>query len=252
MNKCKGRCVSDVSNKYKIPFEIPKDSKLTPKFYHVAITCNNDALASSDLCGKCLEKEKILKSCSLSNNTLKNSSGRIASHPSVLHGRIDEPVPLWSHIENGQWFKNMLLKGYKAMPSKKDILDESKILNDISKLSGKNSDKITKLLELYPSLSKTAALNYIVKANKQKKSSNEIENVIESLQTKLYIDPDQKQEIYEVVKVIIKPIIVEGKKYYYDSIKDKVYNIELKYVGRYKDGKIYTDYPDSDADPNFA
>lgn len=246
MNKCKGRSVSDVSNKYKIPFE---NNSLTPKFYHIAITCNNDALASSDLCGKCLEKEKILKSCSLSNNTLKNSSGRIASHPSVLHGRIDDPIPIWSHIENGQWFKNMLLKGYKAMPSKKPLLDESKILNEAFKLSGKNSDKITKLIELYPSLSKTAAMNYIIKVNKQKKSSNQVENVIDSLQTKLYIDPDQKQEIYEIVKVIIKPIVINNKKYYYDTKKDKVYDTELKYIGRYKDGTIYTEFPDSDAEP---
>ena len=93
----------------------------------------------------------------------------------------------------------------------------------------------------------------LVKSNKNKRPpSNEVVNVIESLQTKLYIDPDQKQEIYEVVKVVLKQIIIEDKKYYYDPIKDKVYNIELKYVGRYKDGKIYTDYPDSDEDPNFT
>jgi hypothetical protein len=243
MNKCKGRSVSDVTNKYKIPFEKLSPS-LPSKFYHIPIICNNDPLTSGDLCGKCLEKEKVLKSCSITNNTLKNSSGRIISHPSVLHGRIDEPIPKWSHLENGEWFKNMLLKGYKAMP-------ENTILKEVSKLTGKNSEKIEKLILIFPTLTKTAALNMIIKANKSKK--NNVENVIESLQSKLYIDPKQTQEVYEIVKVIIKPIIIDGNKYYYDSIKNKLYDTELQYIGRLnKDKNISKDYPDSDTEPNFT
>ena len=42
MNKCKGRSVSDVSNKYKIPFE---PSSLKPKFYHIPIECKNNVKA---------------------------------------------------------------------------------------------------------------------------------------------------------------------------------------------------------------
>ena len=227
MDNCKGRSVSDA---HKIPFIIPDGKKLTPKFYHLPILCSNEHIASSDLCGKCLEKEKILKSCHLVNTSLKNSSGRIASHPSVLHGRIDDPIPIWSHLENGQWFKNMLAKGYKVMPPKKQQqtnIDESKVLIEALKLSGKNADKVAKLIELFPSLTKSAALNAVVKANKPhreskiKDTSKDVENVIQSLQTKLYIDATKEsQEIYEVVKVIIKPIVIDNKKYFYDSNKN--------------------------------
>ena len=147
------------------------------------------------------------------------------------------------------------------MPPKKQQqtnIDESKVLIEALKLSGKNADKVAKLIELFPSLTKSAALNAVVKANKQhreskiKDTSKDVENVIQSLQTKLYIDATKEsQEIYEVVKVIIKPIVIDNKKYFYDSNKNKLYDSELIYVGRYKAGKIYTEYPDSDAEPIF-
>ena len=254
MSICKARLVSDVKN-YKLPFL--KDTHATNKYYHLPISCMNESLVSSDLCGKCLEKEKKLKSCTISNNSLKGSSGRIASHPSVLHGRMDEKIPSWSHLINGEWFKSMLIKGYTEMPSKvvkevkeiKEAINETKVMNELAKLTGKNSDKVAKLLELFPSLNKSNALSYVMKSNKLKKSTNDVADVIEALQTKLYINPEKKEEAYEIVKVSVKPITVNDKKYFYDSIKDKIYDIELNYVGRYKAGKIYTDFPDSDKEP---
>lgn len=251
MNQCKGRSVSDVSNKYKIAFS--NSNNLPTKYYHIPIYCDNKSLLNGNLCGKCLEKERKLKSCSIVNNSLKCSSGRIVSHPSVLHGLCDDPIPSWSHLENGEWFKSMLQKGYQRMPSKKEVIHdeslESKIKEEVTKLTGKNNDKITQLMKLFPSLTKTAALNYIIK---KKKPVTKNENVIESLQEKLYINPDKKDEIYEIVKIIIKPLIISNKKYYYDHVKDKLYDTELKYLGRYKDGTIYTEFPDSDEEPNLA
>jgi hypothetical protein len=69
----------------------------------------------------------------------------------------------------------------------------------------------------------------------------------------MYIDPSVKEEASDIIQVIVKPITIAGKQYYYESKKDKVYTLDYTYVGRYdvKNEVLCTEYPDSDSDPNF-
>jgi len=125
---CKGINVSDALNKYRFPF-YDSDGNITKKYYHIPIKCSNNALGSYDLCGICKEKENKLNSYLIINNTLKSSTKTSVCHPSVLHGKVDESIPIWSHIIGGEWFKNMLTKGYRkeAMaPKKKTEANEVK------------------------------------------------------------------------------------------------------------------------------
>ena len=113
MPRCIGRLVSDTIDSGKILF-YNADPNATKVYYHIAIQCNHTALKESKLCEGCIFKEK-----NTSNALIKN--GRMYErHTSVLHGTIHDPIPVWSHIEGGEWFKKQIEKGYSIeMPKKK-------------------------------------------------------------------------------------------------------------------------------------
>jgi len=247
MPSCKGRYVCDTVNKGKVPF-YNDDGSISKTYYHLPILCKKESLTNSDLCGICTEKDKKLSTCKISKSN--NLSG--ATHPSILHGKIGEPIPLWSHIEGGEWFKKILSKGYKKEGTMvKKVLDENKIFEYISKLKGLKNKMIDDLIKQFPELTKHSASSYITKYNKKPK--NEVENVVELMKTQLIIDTEKKEEVYDIVELIVKPITINNVKYYYEQNKNKVYTLDYDYVGRYnvKEEKLYTEYPDSDKEPNF-
>jgi hypothetical protein len=258
---CKGRNVSDIKNKYYFPF-YNENNEAVKKYYHIPILCKNKSLPDNDLCGSCAEKERNLSKFIIKGNVLKNPNGSSVCHPSILHGKIDEPIPIWSHIEGGSWFKNMLQKGYRKEPeskmAKKVVVDEKKIHEAITKLKGKKIQKIEALRKEFPELSVNAASKYITEFSKKddKTVDKVVENVIISLQEKCYIDEDSKKEVDDIKEIVVKLITISGTKYYYNSESSKVYTTDYIYVGRYNkaENKIETDYVDSDAEPslNFA
>jgi len=250
MPNCKGRSVSDAVDKGKVAF-YNTDGSLSDKYYHIAILCKRESITGSDLCGLCLEKERKFNNCKVSKtNTLSG-----ATHPSILHGRNDQPIPLWSHIEEGEWFKKMLLKGYKKdiEMAKKGVVDEAKVLEAVGKLKGTKTNKIDDLVKQFPELSKNAASNYIGKTSRATKPVNVVEkNILPATQEeKLVVDPIIKNEAYDIVELIVKPITINNVKYYYEPNKNKVYTLKYDYVGRYsvKDEVLHNEYPDSDSEP---
>jgi hypothetical protein len=70
----------------------------------------------------------------------------------------------------------------------------------------------------------------------------------------MYIDTIDANQAIEIVKVEVKPLVIEGKQYYYETNKNKVYTTDFSYVGRYdtKNEILSTEYPDSDAEPSFT
>jgi hypothetical protein len=248
MSKCKGRNVSDILGKGKLAFYNTDDSQ-SDKYYHIAILCQREKIQGSDLCGLCLEKEKKLNNCKISmSNTLSG-----ATHPSILHGRNDGAIPLWSHIEGGEWFKKMLSKGYKKDIDmvKKVVVDEAKVIEAVGKLKGTKMKKIEELVKQFPELTKIAASNYIGK-NKEEKVVTK--NIVVSSEEKLLVDPNTKHEAYDIVELIVKPITIHNVDYYYEPKKNKVYTLQYDYIGRYntKEETLHREYPDSDCEPSIC
>ena len=95
--------------------------------------------------------------------------------------------------------------------------------------------------------------NTVVKTKTKGKAKSIPSNVVEELKPKMYVDASVKEEACDIVQLIVKPITIAGKQYYYESKKDKVYTLDYTYVGRYdvKNEVLCTEYPDSDSDPNF-
>ena len=266
MPTCKGRLTSDAIGKGKVAFLNP-DNSVSTKYYYNIILCKKECLNNSDLCGTCMDKEKRIESCTISK------SGRLngANHPAVLHGKVGEPIPIWSHIEGGEWFKSMLQKGYKKeseMPQKQ--YDEQNIYAAIPNLKGLKNKMVEDLIKQFPELSKSAASNFITLYNKKKVNTivenvpvitkpkktikkTTVENITEDFSKKLVINPSEQSDVYDIVELKVKPITIGTTKYYYEPKKDKVYTLDYKYIGRYntKSETICEDYLDSDAEPSF-
>lgn len=256
---CKGRLTSESLVKGRVAFLNPDGTNST-KYYYIMILCSKECLRNSDLCDSCIEKEKRIETCIISK------SGRLngANHPAILHGKVGEPIPIWSHMEGGEWFKNMLTKGFR-MPKK--TYDEEKIYAAIPALKGLKNKMVEDLMVQFPELSKNAASNFITLCNKKKTDATNVvvtkpkkaikktsvDTLVEDFGKKLAIDTTKQDVVYDIVELKVRPITIGTTKYYYESKKDKVYTLDYKYVGRYdtKNEQISVDYPDSDAEPTF-
>ena len=256
MPNCKARLTSESLSKGKAYF-YNSDGSQSNYAYYLPLLCKKDSLTNSNLCGSCTDKQHKLDKCTISKNNRLNG----ASHPQIIHGIIGEPIPLWSHIEGGEWFKKMIHKGYKKEVEMVKQIDKTKVNEVISNLKGTKNKMVDALIEKFPELTKHAASKCITEYNKNKKevnntsnpSSNPIDNIIDLLKTKLIIDPTKKEEVYDIVDLIVKPIKISGIDYYYEPNKSKVYTLDYKYVGRYdtKEEKLFTNYADSDAEPDI-
>lgn len=247
MPRCIGRNVSDTTDKGKIAFyhEDPLKTKL---FYHIAIQCDRTSNKGTKLCLSCLEKENKLNSLTIKKNRM------IVPHPSVLHGTINDPIPIWSHIEGGEWFKNMLSKGYSVeeMP-KKNFPDEKSVFTFIDSLKDtKKGTIIDELIKKYPVFTKTSANKYLVAYKKNKKEpvkekekvkekvkvkktkiqkEKEILNSIVIDESKTFVVNDSLRDKYEIIEIKL----VALNDFYRHPETNNVYDKEFKYIGRYNE-----------------
>ena len=53
---------------------------------------------------------------------------------------------------------------------------------------------------------------------------------------------------HDVVQIKVRKQEVDGRMFYLDPKKDKLYDLKFKYMGRLKDGAIVS-HPDSDTEP---
>ena len=64
------------------------------------------------------------------------------------------------------------------------------------------------------------------------------------------MEPSERALVEETVNIYVKKMEVDGKLYYLDPNKEKLYNLQFQYVGRYDKEKkeILTQFHDSDAE----
>ena len=235
---CNGRYVSD-----KFRGKLEKDG--SEQYYHIPIECTNNACEQSDLCLKCIQKYER------TTRVLINSKVPNKFHTSVLHGKKSEPIPSWSRCENGEWFKNMLSKNY--MTRNKDI-DVKAVNVFIDTLTGKVAEKVEKLVQKFPILSKTAAIKCLQDYKKTKTSEPKEINKVDIVLKPTVVVKDNQEEQYDVLEIKLEQKTIQNTKYLYEPNKNKVYTSDFSYVGRYdtKSETLCTEYPDSDAEPSFT
>jgi len=263
MPACVGRLTSDIIGKGRVAFLNP-DGSQSNKYYYNILTCDRVSMNGSDLCGSCTDKQARIETCTISKTGRLNG----ANHPTILHGKVGEAIPIWSHIEGGEWFKSMLQKGYKKeleMPKKQ--FDEEKIFAAIVNLKGLKNKMVEDLIKQFPELTKYSASNFITLYNKSRANTvvanpvvpkakktikkTSVDDIVEDFGKKLVIDSSKQDEVYDIVELKVRPITIGTTNYYYEPNKNKVYTLNYKYVGRYdrKQEVLNTDYADSDAEP---
>lgn len=233
MPRCVGRIVSNTIDKGKIAFyhEEPLKSK---RYYHIAIQCNRTSKKDNLLCDKCKNKKSKLDSTTVINNRIS------LDYSSVLHGTIHDPIPIWSHIEGGGWFKNMLVKGYSVDEEemgKKNYPEEKIVFTYIDSLRDKSKESLIKeLIKKYPIFSKTSANRYLIAYNKISKKKKD--SVTTNNESKTFLVNDSLKNEYEVVEVKLVPL----KEFYYNKETSEVYDSKCNFIGLYDKEKDTIDF----------
>ena len=264
MPRCIGRHVCDKINKGKVPF-YHEDPTAPKRYYHIAIQCVNSAIKNSKLCQDCIDKQKNTKKADIRNNRF------YGKHDTVLHGTLDDPIPIWSHIENGEWFKSMIAKGYrveelemakKKFPNEKEVFAYIDTLKDFTK-----SSVIELLMKKYKEFTKTSANRYHV-AYKKEKSEKKTKEKTETTEKKkkveinskkknetvplntleIDIDSSKTYKINESLKneytvrfVELIPLMIKDDKFYYNQETTEVYDLNSKKIGIYENESLILD-----------
>jgi len=226
--------------------------------FHLPLRCET-VTRSGDLCDSCFAREKKTaeKVQAITGTTISGT------HPSYLFGRVTEPIPFWSRLYDGAWFRLKIEEGYtlseesmakikaavakayegveqvppapiaRAKPGRKAAAESE------TKPGRKASKPVTaeQALEQLPVVP--------VEPIAPKRRANVKKPTVQQPVAKVEGSIDVSE--HDVIQIKVRKQEVDGRMFYLDSKKDKLYDMKFKYVGRLKDGAVVS-YPDSDAD----
>jgi len=206
--RCLGRLVNDTKGTYCLPFE-------TGGYFHIPIQCDR---AADDLCASCLVKKERTEA-KVALMTGKSLQG---THPSFLHGRIGEPIPVWSHIYDGAWYRLKISKG--------SIVSDTNMAKAKAASTGSTPEPTD--------VPKT------VRKFKLKTKADESKPI-----KPIAVVKGEPVEPETVVRIEVKKVEIGGRQVFLDSATDKVYDLKCKYLGRHDSGNdAIVPFPDSDAE----
>ena len=205
------------------------------KFHH-ELRCNRITLESSELCGRCQERKEqdSVKKC----------------HPSRVHGLITEKIPEWSHIFGGEWYLKSSLK-YGTPPEIE--MGKAKVAKEIA-YKGVDTASVKETKPETVTVKET-----VTETKPVKKKRAYVKKKVEAapIQTKTLAIESKEPPITlnNVVRIGVRPHQIEGRKYFLDSNKGKLYTVAADkspghYYGRWnpQEETVDTDFPDSDAE----
>lgn len=222
MPQCIGRLVGDT-----IPFE---------KGGNLYLLRQCQTITRSTLCDTCSAMETKTKA-------KKGSMGK--SHTAFLIGRVMEPIPDWAHTYGNEWFRLKIAGGYtiseenmaKAKASVASIaapIPETPVVAKVKRKSRTPAPiSAEKVLETLPTVAVVAPprRKYVKKVNAVT-AMGRVEGVVDIGE-------------YEVLHIKVEKKDIDGRIFYLDPKKDKLYDMKFTYVGRFKEGGIAI-HPDSD------
>jgi len=205
---------------------------------HFPLRCEGKAIQGDKVCGKCADKRNKPK-----------PDKNIGNHPQIWWGTIDESVKdfgaLKSHMWGSKWFYEKAKAGYTISSEDMDRVKkavkgtEMEVLSNAALPDPPAAASVEK--KKRASKAREEPKKIKIKAKVKKAEVTQPVAVVQE-------EPIEPEEVH-VVQVIKKEL--NGKQYYYDSGKKKVYEPSTgKYVGRWDSAKdsIITSIPDSDAE----
>jgi hypothetical protein len=213
-----------------------------------------------DLCISCVEREKktIEKVRGITGTTIKGML------PSFLNGRVIEPIPFWSRLYDGAWFR---LKVDSGCTISEDIMAKAKkaaavAYEDVTVVepqpmpTGRKTKTKKAVVPVAAAVAVPIAAQIaapiaaqiaaqiaapIVKAKKR------IIKPVGSLPVAVLRVEPTELPVESIREIHVRRTEVDGRALYLASKKEKLYDLKFKYIGRLKDGKIVA-FPDSDDD----
>ena len=226
--------------------------------FHVPYRC--EALArNTGLCEACEKKAKTTA------EKVKELGGPMSGglFPSYLHGRVTEPIPFWSRLYDGAWFRLKRASGCNV--SEEDMAKAKKgaavayegvevvapqpmPLAAIGKVVAKRGTAAAAAVVVTPIVAAPVVAAAPKKVSKPKAVTKAAEKPIVAAAPApvAKVDPAELP-IEETREVHVRPVEVDGRKLYLEPRKGKLYDLKFKYIGRLKDEKIVA-FPDSDAE----
>jgi len=209
---------------------------------------------SGDLCDSCAAKE------AKTAEKVKEIRGTTISgpHPSYLMGRVTDPVPYWSRIYDGAWFRLKMESGCRI--SEENMVKAQKAVEkayegvttvEPAPMPGGVRKIKAKAPAAVPAAVPAAAPAAVAKAPEPaapKRRAN-VKKTVGGIEPRFRVEgPPVDISEHTVIHIKVRKVEVDGRQFFLDPKKDKLYDLKCKYVGRLKDGAIVA-HPDSDAEP---
>jgi hypothetical protein len=228
---------------------------------------------NGDLCEACETKEKktMEKVAKISGSTIQGML------PSYLNGRVTEPIPFWSRLYDGAWYRLKISSGStvsedtmararkaaavayegvevvepQAMPGTRKPRAKKVVAAAVAPVAAAPAAAAPAAVApaapapvaAAPAPAPAPTPAPVKKAQRKATKAKEPVNAVAAVAT---LDPvelpvDDTHEVY------VRVVEVDERKLYLAPKKQKLYDLKFKYIGRLKDGKIVA-FPDSDAD----
>lgn len=237
--QCLGRLVRDTKGVGLLTFE---DGAV----FHVPIRCTT-MTRSGDICDSCVEREQktIEKVRGITGTTIKGML------PSYLNGRVTEPIPFWSRLYDGAWYRlkiqggSTLSEAVMAKAKKAaEVAYEGVTTVEPQPMPGGKKPRAKKAAAVAvaaPVAPVAPVAPPPAPTKKPKKATPKDDTPPVAV-----LDP-KKLPVDKVVTIHVRKVEVDGRNLYLDPRKEKLYDLKFKYIGRLKDGQIHS-FPDSDAE----
>jgi hypothetical protein len=223
--------------------------------FHLPLRCPM-MTRSGDLCDGCAAKE--IKTA----EKVKEIRGTTISgpHPSYLMGRVTDPVPYWSRLYDGAWFRLKMESGCRVSEEnmakiRKAVSEAYEGVTTVEPAPMPEGVRKMKALPKAEPKAVQAALDALPvvpvpaapipakrRANVKKRVVEEPKAIVEGP----VVDTSEDT----IIHVKVRKQVVNDIVYYLDFKKSKLYDTKkFRYVGRLKsDGTIDGDHKDSDAE----
>ena len=264
--QCLGRLVRDTKGLGLLEFDNGGG------VFHIPYRCEK-MTRNGDLCEACETKEKktMEKVAKISGSTIQGTL------PSYLNGRVTEPIPFWSRLYDGAWYRLKISSGstvsQETMARARKaaaVAYEGVEVVEPQAMPGTRKPRAKKVVAVAPAVAPVAAVAAapavapavapppapvvvapppapppapVKKAPRKAPKAKEAVATVAAVAT---LDPVELP-VEDTHEVYVRVVEVDERKLYLAPKKQKLYDLKFKYIGRLKDGKIVA-FPDSDAD----
>ena len=237
--------------------------------FHIPYRCEK-MTRNGDLCEACETKQKktMEKVAKISGSTIQGTL------PSYLNGRVTEPIPFWSRLYDGAWYRLKISSGSTVSEDTMArarkaaaVAYEGVEVVEPQAMPGTRKPRAKKVVAVAPAVAPVVAPAVApvvvapppapvapvavapVAAAPVKKAPRKAPKTKEAVATVAAVatlDPVELP-VEDTHEVYVRVVEVDERKLYLAPKKQKLYDLKFKYIGRLKDGKIVA-FPDSDAD----